>query len=80
MVYDWSGDKEGICFRLYITEGKSLEEVMERLKEEQGFAPRYVERHLLPCAVYTLVDEKVNNGNLPVYLERKSFDDFELER
>ena len=52
---------------------------MERLKEEQGFAPRYVERHLLPCAVYTLVDEKVNNGNLPVYLEPESFDSFELE-
>lgn len=65
MVYDWSGDKEEICYRLYISEGKSLEEVMEYLKEEQGFAPRYVERHLSPRAVYILVDEKVNNGNLP---------------
>ena len=44
---------------MYISEGRSLEEVMEYMKQEQGFAPRYVERNLLPCAVYSWVDEKV---------------------
>jgi hypothetical protein len=39
MVYDW-GDKEDLCYRLYIEEKKSLEEIMEIMKTEHGFTPR----------------------------------------
>jgi hypothetical protein len=39
MVYDWE-NKEEICYRMYIEEKKSLEEIMEYLKENNGFAPR----------------------------------------
>ncbi|KAG0651639.1 hypothetical protein D0Z07_2145 [Hyphodiscus hymeniophilus] len=38
MVYDWE-NKEEICYRLYIEEKKSLEEIMEYMKEEHKFAP-----------------------------------------
>jgi hypothetical protein len=41
MVYDWE-NKEEICYRLYIEEKKSLEEIMEFMKEHHKFAPRYV--------------------------------------
>ena len=41
MVYDWE-NKEEICYRMYIEEKKSLEEIMEYMKEEHKFAPRYV--------------------------------------
>jgi hypothetical protein len=41
MVYDWE-NKEDVCYRMYIEEKKSLEEIMEHLKEDSGFAPRYV--------------------------------------
>jgi hypothetical protein len=40
MVYDWE-NKEEICYRMYIEEKKSLEEIMEYMKEEHKFAPRY---------------------------------------
>ncbi len=40
MVYDWT-DKEDTCYRLYIEEKKSLEEIMSFFKD-QKFAPRYV--------------------------------------
>jgi hypothetical protein len=42
MVYDWE-NKEEICYRMYIEEKKSLEEIMEYMKEEHKFAPRYVD-------------------------------------
>ncbi|KAF4609395.1 hypothetical protein G7Y89_g15873 [Cudoniella acicularis] len=38
MVYDWE-NKEEICYRMYIEEKKSLEEIMEYMKEELKFAP-----------------------------------------
>lgn len=41
MVYDWE-NKEEICYRMYIEEKKSLEEIMEYMKEEHKFAPRSV--------------------------------------
>lgn len=41
MVYDWE-NKEELCYRLYIEEKKSLEEIMEFMKEHHKFAPRYV--------------------------------------
>ncbi|KAH0553053.1 hypothetical protein GP486_006754 [Trichoglossum hirsutum] len=34
MVYDWE-DKEDICYRMYIEEKKSLEEIMEFMKTER---------------------------------------------
>jgi hypothetical protein len=40
MVYDWD-NKEEICYRMYIDEKKSLEEIMEYMKDELKFAPRY---------------------------------------
>ena len=41
MVYDWEG-KEPICYRMYIDEKKSLEDIMEYMKTEYNFAPRYL--------------------------------------
>ena len=41
MVYDWEG-KEPICYRMYIDEKKSLEDIMEYMKTEHNFAPRYL--------------------------------------
>jgi hypothetical protein len=38
MVYDWD-NKEELCYRMYIEEKKSLEEIMEYFKEN-NFAPR----------------------------------------
>jgi hypothetical protein len=39
MVYDWE-NKEAVCYKLYIEEKKSLEEIMEYMKQEHQFAPR----------------------------------------
>lgn len=41
MVYEWDG-KEAECYRLYVEEKKSLDEVMA-FWEQHGFTPRYVE-------------------------------------
>lgn len=41
MGYDWS-DKEADCFRLYVQEGKSMDDVIDWFRREKGFAPRYV--------------------------------------
>ena len=38
MVYDWE-HKEAECYRLYVEERKSLDEVMDYFKQK-GFAPR----------------------------------------
>ncbi|KAM5355386.1 hypothetical protein ACJ41O_002032 [Fusarium nematophilum] len=38
MVYRWAPHKE-ICYQLYITEGRSLEEVMEHMKDVYQFTP-----------------------------------------
>ncbi|CAG8949048.1 hypothetical protein HYFRA_00002177 [Hymenoscyphus fraxineus] len=38
MVYDWE-DKQKLCYRMYIEENKSLEDIMEYMKEELKFAP-----------------------------------------
>lgn len=39
MVYDWE-NKEEICYRMYIEEKKSLEEIMEFMKLTYKFNPR----------------------------------------
>lgn len=39
MVYDWD-DKEDACYRMYIEEKKSLEEIMDYFKKELKFNPR----------------------------------------
>jgi hypothetical protein len=49
MVYDWE-NKEEICYRMYIEEKKSLEEIMEYMKEEHKFAPRYAAGRTSPYA------------------------------
>lgn len=41
MVYDWE-NKEEICYRMYIEEKKSLEEIMDYMKDHHKFTPRYV--------------------------------------
>lgn len=41
MVYDWE-NKEEVCYRMYIEEKKSLEDIMDYMKEHHKFAPRYV--------------------------------------
>ncbi|KAL9089242.1 MAG: hypothetical protein Q9165_005810 [Trypethelium subeluteriae] len=38
MVYEWR-DKEAECYRLYVDEQRSLDEVMEWMKEQRGFSP-----------------------------------------
>lgn len=38
MVYSWE-DKEEICYRMYIEEKKSLEEIMDYFKAELKFGP-----------------------------------------
>jgi hypothetical protein len=40
MVYNWD-DKEGECYRLYVEEKRSLDEVISYW-EVRGFTPRYV--------------------------------------
>jgi len=50
MVYDWE-DKEQLCYQMYIEEKKSLEEIMDFMKVNHQFAPRYVE--LIPQATQT---------------------------
>ena len=40
-VYDWD-DKETECYRLYVEEKKSLNQVARHFKEQYGFEPRYV--------------------------------------
>ena len=49
MVYDWEG-KEAVCYKLYITENKSLEEIMEFFKVTEDFTPRYVSIFALATA------------------------------
>ncbi|KAK5992686.1 hypothetical protein PT974_06101 [Cladobotryum mycophilum] len=38
MVYDWDSH-HGVCYQLYIEEGKSLEEIMDHLKDVYKFTP-----------------------------------------
>ena len=52
MVYDWEG-KEPICYRMYIDEKKSLEDIMEYMKTEYNFAPRYLSSPLQAFIVTT---------------------------
>lgn len=39
MVYEWDS-KEGECYQLYVEEKKSLDEVMQQMKDLHGFSPR----------------------------------------
>jgi len=51
MVYNWD-DKEAECYRLYVEERKSLDEVIASWAAK-GFTPRYVTaRTLLWSTVY----------------------------
>ncbi|KAI9682348.1 MAG: hypothetical protein M1817_000402 [Caeruleum heppii] len=48
MVYDWLG-KEEVCYRMYIEEKRSLEEIMDYMKSQHNFAPRYCRLLLSLC-------------------------------
>ena len=39
MVYDWD-NKDDLCYRMYIEEKKSLEDIMDYMKEHHKFNPR----------------------------------------
>lgn len=39
MGYDWAGHR-ATCYRLYIEEGRPLEEIMQHLRAKRGFSPR----------------------------------------
>jgi len=39
MVYDWD-NKETECYRLYVEERKSLDDVMQHMKVAHNFNPR----------------------------------------
>lgn len=53
MVYNWD-DKEAECYRLYVEEKKSLDEVIAYW-EAQGFTPRYATARLnVRASVYLL--------------------------
>jgi hypothetical protein len=41
MVYNWDPHKQ-TCYRLYIDERKSLEEIMAIMRDEHKFTPRFV--------------------------------------
>jgi hypothetical protein len=41
MVYRWRLYRD-ICYRLYVEENKSLDEVIQYMREEHNFTPRYV--------------------------------------
>lgn len=43
MVYEWE-DKEAECYQLYVEERKSLDEVMQHMKDVHNFNPRSVFR------------------------------------
>lgn len=45
MVYDWDGKRE-VCYQMYIREKKALEEIMDYMKTNYSFAPRYDMSHL----------------------------------
>lgn len=40
--------KEELCYRMYIEEKKSLDEIIEYLKEEHQFTPRYFPINIQP--------------------------------
>lgn len=41
MVYDWD-DKRETCYRMYVVERKTLDDIMNYFKQELGFVPRLV--------------------------------------
>lgn len=38
-MYTWE-DKKDVCYRMYVEERKTLEEIMNFFKNELGFVPR----------------------------------------
>jgi len=39
MVYEWAPHKE-VCYRLYVEEKRTLEDIVEYMREHHSFAPR----------------------------------------
>jgi hypothetical protein len=66
MVYNWD-DKEAECYRLYVEEKKSLDEVIAYW-EVRGFTPRYVTARLnIQVAVYLKHLREAYNAALCTY-------------
>lgn len=61
MTYDWEG-KEDLCYKMYIIDKKSLEDIMEFYRQTENFTPRYIQGRFFPsygilhrsslCAMY----------------------------
>ena len=47
MVYEWDNKREE-CFNMYITENKSLEEIIAHFRDDKNFTPRYLASCTLP--------------------------------
>ena len=47
MVYEWDNKRED-CFNMYITENKSLEEIIAHFRDDKNFTPRYLASCTLP--------------------------------
>ena len=47
MVYEWDNKREE-CFNMYITENKSLEEIIAHFRDDKNFTPRYPASCTLP--------------------------------
>ena len=48
MVYEWD-NKLDECYNLYITENKSLEEIIAHFRDDKNFTPRYVDSCTPTC-------------------------------
>lgn len=49
MVYDWEPHKETIT-HLYVQQNKQVDEIIEYMRANHNFTPRYVE--LSPCLMF----------------------------
>ena len=50
MVYEWD-NKRDECFNMYITENKSLEEIIAHFRDDKNFTPRYLASCTLPLTL-----------------------------
>jgi hypothetical protein len=73
MVYDWE-NKEEICYRMYIEEKKSLEEIMDYMKEHHKFTPRYAAARTSPYRIHTVVrTDSIKQTRLPDPVQAMGF-------
>lgn len=53
MVYNWDPHRE-VCYRLYVEEKRSLDEIVEYMREHYDFTPRYVFCFILLIIIFML--------------------------